>query len=449
MRFKTLALASALAACPWAGLAQTNVPPAGPNAPTATSIQVAPSATSTPLTLAEAWRLALDANPSLRTKQAQLVAAQGALDDARSLLHNNPELSAEATRREVPQAPLPTERRREWAAGLSQTFEIAGQQGHRRAAAEAALAAQQADIDDARGQLRAQVAQAFFKVLALQQRLDIEAQAAKLFDDTAAAVQKRRSAGEDTRLDANVATVEAERARNQVEQAREQLLDARAELANLLQLPPGSTPVAQGDLADRFGTTYTLESLLSATDAQARLRALSARQESARARLKLEEAGRYPDVTVGLNVGREGAADARERLTTLSVSVPLPLFKRNATGIGQASAEWTQAGIEREAGARDVRAQVYTLHSRLQSLQSRAQRLRDQVVPALADNQQLSVKSQRAGQIGLLELIVVNRQTLDARRDLIDALADYQATRYALEAAAGWTQNEQAQGLAQ
>jgi outer membrane protein, heavy metal efflux system len=68
-------------------------------------------------------------------------------------------------------------------------------------------------------------------------------------------------------------------------------------------------------------------------------------------------------------------------------------------------------------------------------------------MPALTDNQQLSVKSQRAGQIGLLELIVVNRQALDARRDLIDALADYQATRYALEAAAGWAPNEQAQGL--
>lgn len=424
MRFKMLALASVLAAVPLLALAQNGVPSA------------------TPLTLAQAWLQANETNPTLRAKQAQLAAAQGALDDARAFLYNNPELSAESTRREVPQAPLPTERRREWAAGLSQTIEIAGQQGHRRAAAEAALTAQQADIDDARGQLRAQVAQAFFKVLALQQRLDIEEQAAKLFEETAGAVQKRRTAGEDTRLDANVAAVEAERARNQAEQAREQLLDARAELAGLLQLPAGRAPTAQGDLAERFGTAYTLEALLSTTDAQARLRALAAKQESARARLKLEQAGRYPDVTVGLNVGREGSADARERITTLSVSVPLPLFRHNATGIGQASAEWTQAQIDQEAGARELRAQVYTLHSKLQSLQARVQRLRDRVLPALTDNQQLSVKSQRAGQIGLLELIVVNRQALDARRDLVDALAEYQSTRYALEAAAGWPQNQ-------
>ncbi len=427
MRFKTLVLAGALAACPWLGQAQTPAPTVAPQAPT-------------PLTLTEAWRLADSANPGLKTKQAQLAAAEGALDDARALLYNNPELTAEATRRETPQAGLPNERRREWGAGFSQAFEIAGQQGHRREAAEAALAAQRAEIDDTRAQLRAQVAQAFYRVLALQQRVDVEEQALRLFDSTATAVQKRRTAGEDTKLDANVAIVEAERARNQLEQAREQLLDARAEWANQLQLPPGSTLVASGDLADHFGTAYTLEALLSATDAQARLRALAARQDSARARLRLEQASRYPDVTVGVNVGREGPAEARERLTTLSVTVPLPLFRRNATGIGQANADWTQAQIERESGARELRAQVYTLHSRLQSLQARAQRLRDQVLPALIDNQQLSVKSQRAGQIGLLELIVVNRQALDARRDLIDALSDYQTTRYALEAAAGWPQ---------
>ena len=46
---------------------------------------------------------------------------------------------------------------------------------------------------------------------------------------------------------------------------------------------------------------------------------------------------------------------------------------------------------------------------------------------------------QQAGQIGLLELIVVNRQALDARRDLNDALSEYQATRLELELTAGWS----------
>ena len=87
MRFTTLALACVLAACPWPVQAQ----PATPAAPLQT-----PAA---PLTLDEAWRLAVTANPTLRAKQAQLAAAEGQRADAAAPLYNNPQLSLESTRR--------------------------------------------------------------------------------------------------------------------------------------------------------------------------------------------------------------------------------------------------------------------------------------------------------------------------------------------------------------
>lgn len=430
MRIATLVFTGALAACPWPGFAQVAQP-------TNQSLLVAQA---TALTLDNAWRLAEEANPALRAKQAQLAAVEGARTDAGALLFNNPQISYDRTRRDVPQTGLPTERRNEWSAGLSQTLEIAGQRGYRRDAAEAALVALRLEIDDLRRQVRAEVAQQFYRVLALQQRADLEEQALKLFESTAAAIQKRRVAGEDTKLDANVTLVEAERARNQLALAREQLLDARSELAAKLQLPPERVPETSGDLTDKLAVAaYQLDSLLASAEAQPKLQALAARENSARAKLSLERASRYPDVTVGLNVGREGPNDGRERLTTLSVSIPLPLFKRNATGVGQATSELTQTEIERQTVNRDVRAQVRALWAKLESLRTRVRRLQESVLPALADNQELSTKSQRAGQIGLLELIVVSRQTLDARRDLIDALTDYQTTRLSLELAAGWS----------
>lgn len=426
MRFKTLALAGAMAVAPLSVLGQTTQPLNEQS----TSVRAMP--------LQEAWRLAEAANPTLRSRQAQLEAAEGVRTDASALLFNNPQLSYERGRRDVPQSGLPTDRQVEWRAGLSQTLEVAGQRGYRRDSADAALSALRAEIDDLRRQVRSDVAQQFYRVLALQQRVELEAQALQLFERSAAAVQKRRSAGEDTKLDANVAAVEAERARNQLALAKEQLLDARSELGAKLQLPPEIVPEAAGDLADKArAPAEPLERLLSSVDMRPRLRALMAREDSARAKLQLERASRYPDVTVGVNVGREGPGEARERVTTLSVSVPVPLFKRNATGIGQAGAELTQAEIDRQATARDTRAQVRALWIKLQSLQSRVRRLQDSVLPTLEDNQQLSLKSQRAGQIGVLELIVVNRQAIDARRDLIDALTEYQATRFALEALAG------------
>lgn len=387
------------------------------------------------LTLQEALTRATQANPNLRAKKAQLSAAEGVNTDAIALLFNNPQLSMENTQRQVPQPGTGDDTRREWAVGLSQTFEIGGQGRHRRESAGAALAALRLEIADTERQVRSDIASRFYKVLALQQRTDLEAEALKLFDAAASAVQKRRLAGEDTKLDANVAAVEAERARNQVAQIQEQLEEARSELAARLQLD--AVAQAQGDLAP-VATGYALNDLLNGLQSQPRLLALSEREKSANARLRLENASVFPDVTVGLNAGREGPADARERLTRLSVSLPLPLFKRNAAGIGQAASDAAQAQIEREAAQRDTRANVTSLWSRLSSQAQRVRRLQESVVPALADNQSLSLKSRQAGQIGLLELIVVNRQILDARRDLIDALTDYQTTRLALELAAGW-----------
>lgn len=445
MRSKTLAFAIGMACATWATGSILSMPTlawAQATGPAPVSAQAESSgpnpAASQRLTLAEALSLAESANPTFRAKQAQLAAAEGVQTDANALLFNNPQLSTDLTHRSVPQAGQGNERRQEWSTGLSQTLEIAGQRGYRREAADAALAALRAEISDVRRTARATTAERFYRVLALQQRVMLEAQALKLFEGTATAIQKRRAAGEDTKLDANIATVEAERARNQLAIAQEQLLVARAELSATIQLPPGSLPEVVGELT-MTPRRFSLAKLLGAVDAQPRLRALVERENSVTSRLKLEQASTYPDVTVGVKIGREGPGTARERLTTLTLSVPLPLFKRNATGIGQVRSELGQVQIERQTTLRDTRANVNVLWLRLDSLEARVRRLQESMLPALADNQQLSVKSQQAGQIGLLELIVVNRQALDARRDLNDALSEYQATRLELELAAGWS----------
>lgn len=425
MQLMTSAVACALFLISAPGLAQV------------TSPELGSAQTLAPMTLRQALTRAALANPSLRAKQAQLDAAEGASTDASALLFNNPQLSLEKTRRLVPQPGSDDERRSEWGVGLSQAFETGGQGRFRREASASALHALRHEIADTQRQVRSEVSSRFYRVLTLQQRVELETQALKLFDDAATAVQKRRSAGEDTKLDANVAMVEAERARNQLALAQEQLNEARSELAARLQLAAATLPQAQGDLA-LVTTGYTLNDLLISLERQPRLLALVERERSANARLQLENANVYPDVTVGLNLGQEGPSSARERLTMLSISVPLPLFKRNATGIGQAATDATQALIERESTLRDFRANVSSLWFRLVSQEQRVRRLQESVVPALTENQSLSIKSRQAGQIGLLELIVVNRQALDARRDLIEALSEYHITRANLELVSGW-----------
>ena len=430
MRSTTLALASASWMFAAAATAQTAHPTPVSSAPGA-------SAPLRTLTLAEAHGLAASANPALRSRQAQLDAAEGLRQDAGAFLYNNPQLSADLTRRSVSQVGASNERHGEWSAGLSQSFEVAGQRGHRREAAESGLQALRLEIAATERQVLGETAERFYRVLALQLRVELEGQSLRLFDDTAAAVERRRSAGEDTRLDANVALVEAERARNQVAIAEEQLLEARAALSAQLQLAPAVLPQAAGDLSP-LPLPFSRDALLELAMRQPRLLALGAREQAAQARLRLERAARYPDVTVGLARGREGAPENRERLTTISVSVPLPFWRRNDAAIGQASTDVSQAAIERRATTRDVEAQVLAAWSRMEKLRTRVERLQSRVLPALASNERLATLSRQAGQIGMLELIVTMRQSVDARRDLIDASLDYQLARTALESTAGW-----------
>lgn len=116
----------------------------------------------------------------------------------------------------------------------------------------------------------------------------------------------------------------------------------------------------------------------------------------------------------------------------------MPIFRRNASGLGRAHAELDQARIEREAAQRDTQAGVNALWERLQSLQHRADRLQKTVLPALEENQRLSFKALQAGEIGLPQSLLVRRQVLDGRRDLLDARTELRLVRVALETAAGW-----------
>ena len=49
----------------------------------------------------------------------------------------------------------------------------------------------------------------------------------------------------------------------------------------------------------------------------------------------------------------------------------------------------------------------------------------------------------REGEIGLLQLLLVNRQVLDSQRDLLDAQTDLRLTQMALQGASGWPETQQ------
>ena len=178
--------------------------------------------------------------------------------------------------------------------------------------------------------------------------------------------------------------------------------------------------------------------MLACADDRPLLRAFGQREQAARERLGLARAAKVPDVTVGLYTGREGSGEARERVTGLSVSMPLPLFRGNDEDIGRAGAELDQTLIERQAAVRDTRANVTALWQRLSRQRDRVGRLHRFVLQRLQDNQRLSASAYRAGEIDLAQWLLATRQVLETRREVLEAMTELALTRVALEQAAGW-----------
>jgi len=271
----------------------------------------------------------------------------------------------------------------------------------------------------------------------LQERVAVEEEMLDLVNGLSGMITKRFKAGEDTRLDANVAAVEADRARNQLGQLREALIEARRELAAALQLPPDQHPYTEGGIPIR-SPTYSLEQLLSQVDQRPLIRSLRHSEAAARSRLSLERAGAYPDLTLGVGTGQEGLSGEREQFIGLTASLPLPLFKRNRAAIGRAAADLTSAQIEREVTARDNRNAVLALWERLQSLRERTALLRNATLPRLEENQRLARRSLEVGEIGTAEVLLATRQLIELRRDTIEAQAELALAIVQIEQVAGW-----------
>ena len=394
-------------------------------------------AQSPALTVDEAVALAEMNHPLLEIARAEASAAAAELQESKALLWNNPALSTEIRQRQLGQHDAHDVSRFDDAVGINQVFETGGQPKARRDATRASLSASEAMIEVTRREVRAEAEQRFYRVLSLQKRVKMEEDALDLLQRASNAVQQRVIAGEDSRLDGNLAAVEAERSANHLAEVREQVSQARSALATTLRLPLSAAPLVTGNLIISE-PTYTLDELLIIAARHPKLQAASAREQAAQSHLSLERATRSPDLTVGLSYSPERGVDATDRIAMLSLSVPLPLFRRNEGAIGRAVSDVERSRLERESAAREIESTVRLLWQQQASLRGRVARLGEFVLSKVDENQRLSFKALEAGEIDLGQYLLVRRQTLDAQGDLLDVTAALLQTRVELEAAGGW-----------
>lgn len=404
---------------------------------------IALAATTVPPTLSELQQYALKNNISSPDQQAQLSSLIGGSESADALLFNNPVIDGNSGKRRSVAGNPDNIQQTEWGAGVSQTFEIAGQQGYRQESAQFAMSAFREESLDTRNQVLLTTSTLFYQIVTLQEKVRLEREAVELFSRAELVVSRQRQSGSATRLDNNVATIERQLANNQLLTAQQDLKDTRNELARFLLTSEDAIPEMKGD----FDTTakplpYTYASLGSRLEKSPKLAALEWQEKSAIAELELQKAARIPDVTLGVSYSQDGPDDSREDLTTLSVSVPLPLFQRNEAGIGQATTAVTRSRLAINTAKNEQQQTLKNQWDKLNNLKDRVRILNQQVLPATDMNKQLTLLAQENGQSSLPDVLLTSQQILNAQRTRLDTLLEYQTTRLKLENIANWSGQE-------
>jgi outer membrane protein, heavy metal efflux system len=394
------------------------------------------------LSLAEAVTLAIAYNPALQAARQQAAAAE--TDVAAARRRPNPVASIGSEGFNGSPAGVGFFDKQELTVRVEQELELAGRRALRSRAAAASSAGARALADDQGRQLRLDVRQAYFQLVLA--RLDAGLAAASLAEvDKVIDLNRARyrqgevSGGELRRLE-----VERLKFSDDALQAELASRNARALLLALLgaarldvpvEPTDGLAPVpgAGGGPARPDGAPEA--SRLTAQALAARPDVAAARQEQARAdaELGLQRAFRTPNLFVTGGYKRDVGSNG----VVWGVTIPVPLFDRNAPGRARAQAERSLAGTRLRAqelvASLDVQRAVNLVdisRERLALLErdylSKAREARDSVLAAY-----------RAGEGSLLDYLDAQRAYRDVQRTYNRALLDYRLSLFQLDAAVG------------
>jgi cobalt-zinc-cadmium efflux system outer membrane protein len=371
------------------------------------------------LTLRRALELALTRSPELAASSHGVWAAEGAARQAG--VFPNPELELEAeefggsgSRKGYDAA--------ETALRLSQSLEMGGKRGKRQRVAESQARLAGWEYEAKRLDVFTQTKKAFMDVLLAQGQLALAESLLVLAEDVRKAAAERVKSGKAPLLEETKAGVEVATARIAMGRARRELDTSRKRLAASWG---GTAPVfkeAGGDL-DAVGDVPRIDELSARLGDTPELARWSEEVALGQESLALAKAARIPNVGVSAGISRfeEDGAHA----ATIALSLPLPLFDRNAGGILAAQYQATRAVCEQRAARVRATADLVDAHNRLETAQAEALTLKAEVLPGAQQAFDAAQKGYREGKYGHLEMLDTQRTLNEAKTRYLDVLAAY------------------------
>ncbi len=371
------------------------------------------------LTLRRALELALMQSPELVASSHGVWAAEGTARQAG--VFPNPEIELEAeefggsgSRKGYDAA--------ETAVRLSQSLELGGKRGKRQRVAQSEARLAGWDYEAKRLDVVTQTKKAFVDVLLAQSRLALAESLLTVAEDVRKAAVERVKSGKVPLLEETKAGVEVADVRIALDRARRELDTSRKRLAASWG---GTTPVFKeaGGVLDAVEDVPPLEKLSAL---QGDIPEVARRNEEvalAKEFLGLAKAARIPDVSMSVGISR--FEEDGTHAGTVGISLPLPLFDRNAGGISAAKHHSTRAEYEQRAARLRAAIDLVEAHSRIETARAEAMTIKAELLPGAQQAFDVAQTGYREGKYGYLEVLDTQRTLHEARTRYLDTLAAY------------------------
>ena len=381
---------------------------------------MAPAALAQSISLPQALSTAMDANPDLAAARQEIGIADGARKQAGLIPNPTISYDVEDTRRNTSQTTV----------SLSQTLELGGKRGARVDVATYGQTAAQLELDRRVNVLRADVVQAFYAALRAQTGLDLAKQSLELTERGLRIVDGRVRAGKSSPVEATRAQVQLAEAKLQVRRAETEKTTAYQQLAQIT----GSSVTVFDRLESSTlspGLPPRTEELLSKLDQTAEMRQALVQIDKSDASLGSEKAQRIPNLTV--SVGSQYDRSVRERVNTVGLSMPLPLFDRNQGNILSASRRADQARDQRNAVELRLRTETQTALTQWTTAMQEVESYDKTILPSAQQAVETATRGFEMGKFGFIEVLDAQRTLIVARGQYLDSLAEATNARAQVE----------------
>ena len=375
------------------------------------ALQTAATAPATPLSLTKAIELALEGSPEVAAATRQWEATEGQVLQGRA--RPNPELaySLEDARSRT--------RTQSWQLNLP--VELGGKRAARTKAAEKSREQAQAQLNELKAALRANVAAAYFDVLTAQERLVLAKDSLALAKSSTDTVAKRVAAGKVSPVEESKARVAEAGIRVELAQAASEQRNALSRLFALLGKIEAPFTVLEGKAENLppVPKLADLQSLISSSPAVVLARIEVDRRK---ALTDLEQSKRVPDITVSAGIQRSN--ETQRNILLFGVSVPLPVFDRNQGNLLEALKLEDKARDELQGATVRLHSEVAQAQERLSTIAAEVQSLRQDVLPGAKSAYDAATIGFENGKFNFLEVLDAQRTYFTAKSQYLKALGE-------------------------